>query len=133
MLTKTLSLECPRGQTGKETISSEGPTKLPEAMRALQKQIQAEQERRVQATKVMDAELDKQVHANLNLKKIANATGKVVVATQTPQTPQTPYTPQSTNDTDSVGGEGGRGGDTTARLPACDVDEKPDLHNAAEA
>jgi hypothetical protein len=36
MLTRTLSLECPRGQTGKESISSEGPTKLPEALRAVQ-------------------------------------------------------------------------------------------------
>jgi hypothetical protein len=36
MLTRTLSLECPRGQTGKETISSDGPTKLPEALRAVQ-------------------------------------------------------------------------------------------------
>ena len=36
MLTRTLSLECPRGQTGKESISSDGPTKLPEALRAVQ-------------------------------------------------------------------------------------------------
>ncbi len=36
MLTRTLSLECPRGQTGKESISSDGPTRLPEAMRAVQ-------------------------------------------------------------------------------------------------
>jgi hypothetical protein len=36
MLTKTLLLECPRGQTGKETISSDGPTRLPEARRAIQ-------------------------------------------------------------------------------------------------
>jgi len=36
MLSRTLALECPRGQTGKETISSDGPTKLPEALRAVQ-------------------------------------------------------------------------------------------------
>jgi hypothetical protein len=36
LLTRTLALECPRGQTGKETISSDGPTKLPEALRAVQ-------------------------------------------------------------------------------------------------
>lgn len=35
-LTRTLSLECPRGQTGKESISSDGPTRLPEAKRAIQ-------------------------------------------------------------------------------------------------
>jgi hypothetical protein len=36
MLARTLVLECPRGQTGKETITSDGPTRLPEARRALQ-------------------------------------------------------------------------------------------------
>lgn len=36
MLARTLSLECPRGQTGKESISSDGPTRLPEAHRAIQ-------------------------------------------------------------------------------------------------
>ncbi len=36
MLARTLSLECPRGQTGKESISSDVPGKLPEAVRALQ-------------------------------------------------------------------------------------------------
>ena len=36
MLTKTLTLECPRGQTGYDTISSDGPTRLPEARRAIQ-------------------------------------------------------------------------------------------------
>ena len=36
MLARTLQLECPRGQTGKESISSDGPTKLPEALRAIQ-------------------------------------------------------------------------------------------------
>jgi hypothetical protein len=29
-------LECPRGQTGKESITSDGPTRLPEARRAIQ-------------------------------------------------------------------------------------------------
>lgn len=36
MLARTLVLECPRGQTGKETISSDGPGSLPEARRAIQ-------------------------------------------------------------------------------------------------
>ena len=36
MLARTLTLECPRGQTGHETITSEGPTRLPEARRAIQ-------------------------------------------------------------------------------------------------
>lgn len=35
MLNKTLGLECPLAETGKETISHEAPTKLPEAKRAL--------------------------------------------------------------------------------------------------
>lgn len=36
MISRTLQLECPRGQTGRESISSDGPTKLPEAHRAIQ-------------------------------------------------------------------------------------------------
>jgi len=36
MLARSLALECPRGQTGHETISHEGPTRLPEARRAIQ-------------------------------------------------------------------------------------------------
>ncbi|AMV25910.1 hypothetical protein VT84_16040 [Gemmata sp. SH-PL17] len=36
MPARTLSLECPRGVTGSETIASEGPTRLPEARRAVQ-------------------------------------------------------------------------------------------------
>jgi hypothetical protein len=36
MLMRTLVLECPRGQTGREVISSDAPTRLPEARRALQ-------------------------------------------------------------------------------------------------
>ena len=36
MMSSTLSLECPRGQTGKESITHEGPTRLPEARRAVQ-------------------------------------------------------------------------------------------------
>lgn len=35
MLAKTLSLECPLGESGKETISAECPVKLPEAMQAI--------------------------------------------------------------------------------------------------
>ncbi len=35
MLTKTLALECPGGESGKETISAECPIKLPEAMQAI--------------------------------------------------------------------------------------------------
>lgn len=36
MLARTLTLECPRAQTGHETISSDGPSQLPEAKRAIQ-------------------------------------------------------------------------------------------------
>ncbi|MBY0513231.1 MAG: hypothetical protein K2P78_04880 [Gemmataceae bacterium] len=36
MVARTLTLECPRGQTGHETISHDGPTRLPEARRAIQ-------------------------------------------------------------------------------------------------
>jgi hypothetical protein len=36
MLARTLVLECPRGQTGREAITSDGPTRLPEARRAIQ-------------------------------------------------------------------------------------------------
>lgn len=36
MIARTLTLECPRGQTGYETISHEAPVKLPEAKRAIQ-------------------------------------------------------------------------------------------------
>jgi hypothetical protein len=36
MLARSLTLECPRGQTGHETISHDGPTRLPEARRAIQ-------------------------------------------------------------------------------------------------
>jgi hypothetical protein len=36
MLARTLVLECPRGQTGRESISSDSPGKLPEALRAIQ-------------------------------------------------------------------------------------------------
>jgi hypothetical protein len=36
MLARTLVLECPRGETGHEVIKHEGPTRLPEAMRAVQ-------------------------------------------------------------------------------------------------
>jgi hypothetical protein len=35
-LARTLTLECPRGMTGHETITHEGPTRLPEALRAVQ-------------------------------------------------------------------------------------------------
>ncbi len=35
MLTKTLALECPNGETGKETINSDCPVKLPEALQAI--------------------------------------------------------------------------------------------------
>jgi hypothetical protein len=35
MLTKTLVLECPLAENGKETISAESPVKLPEAMQAV--------------------------------------------------------------------------------------------------
>ncbi|MDX2035299.1 MAG: hypothetical protein SFX72_01510 [Isosphaeraceae bacterium] len=36
MLAKTLTLDCPRGLHGRDQLTTEGPTKLPEAFRALQ-------------------------------------------------------------------------------------------------
>ncbi len=36
MLARSLTLECPRGQTGRQTITSDGPARLPEARRAIQ-------------------------------------------------------------------------------------------------
>jgi hypothetical protein len=36
MIARSLYLECPRGMTGSDTIKHEGPTSLPEAMRAIQ-------------------------------------------------------------------------------------------------
>jgi len=36
MVTRSLVLECPRGQTGRESITSDGPARLPEARRAIQ-------------------------------------------------------------------------------------------------
>jgi len=35
MMSRTLTLSCPRGVTGQETITSEGPTRLPEAKKAI--------------------------------------------------------------------------------------------------
>src|SRR5690606_19161135 len=35
MFTGTLSLECPHGESGKETISAESPVRLPEARQAI--------------------------------------------------------------------------------------------------
>ena len=35
MLARTLSLQCPRGESGKETITAEAPARLPEAMQAI--------------------------------------------------------------------------------------------------
>lgn len=36
MVTKTLTLDCPRGLTGSDSLREEGPTRMPEALRALQ-------------------------------------------------------------------------------------------------
>ena len=36
MVAKTLTLDCPRGETGRDQLTNEGPTRLPEAFRALQ-------------------------------------------------------------------------------------------------
>jgi hypothetical protein len=36
MLARSLVLECPRGQTGRQSITSDGPGRLPEARRAIQ-------------------------------------------------------------------------------------------------
>ena len=35
MIARSMNLECPRGQTGSETINHEGPTRLPEAKQAI--------------------------------------------------------------------------------------------------
>lgn len=35
-MARTLSLECPRGVSGRDTFTHEGPTRLPEALRAIQ-------------------------------------------------------------------------------------------------
>jgi hypothetical protein len=35
MVAKTLTLDCPRGETGRDSLTGEGPTRLPEAFRAL--------------------------------------------------------------------------------------------------
>jgi hypothetical protein len=36
MLAKTLTLDCPRGETGRDSLTDDAPTRLPEALRALQ-------------------------------------------------------------------------------------------------
>ncbi len=36
MMTKTLTLDCPRGMTGSDSLKDEGPSRLPEAFRAIQ-------------------------------------------------------------------------------------------------
>ncbi len=36
MVAKTLTLDCPRGETGRDSLTGEGPTRQPEALRALQ-------------------------------------------------------------------------------------------------
>ena len=36
MLAKTLTLDCPRGETGRDSLTNDAPTRLPEAFRALQ-------------------------------------------------------------------------------------------------
>ena len=36
MIAKTLTLDCPRGENGRDNLTDDGPTRLPEAFRALQ-------------------------------------------------------------------------------------------------
>jgi hypothetical protein len=36
MMAKTLTLDCPLGENGRDTLTNEGPTKMPEAFRAIQ-------------------------------------------------------------------------------------------------
>ena len=36
MLAKTLTLDCPRGETGRDSLTDDAPTRLPEAFKALQ-------------------------------------------------------------------------------------------------
>jgi hypothetical protein len=71
MLARTLTLECPRGQTGYETISSEGPTRLPEARRAIQS---GKLPRKVGLTLVRHAE---QYELALHAETLAVAGGKL--------------------------------------------------------
>ena len=71
MLARTLTLECPRGQTGHETISSEGPTRLPEARRAIQS---GKLPRKVGLTLVRNAE---QYELTLHAETLAVASGKL--------------------------------------------------------
>src|SRR4029079_2721740 len=71
MLARTLTLECPRGQTGYETISSEGPTRLPEARRAIQS---GKLPRKVGLTLVRHNE---QYELTLHAETLAVASGKL--------------------------------------------------------
>ena len=71
MLARTLTLECPRGQTGHETISSAGPTRLPEARRAIQS---GKLPRKIGLTVVRHSD---QYEFNLHAETLAVASGKL--------------------------------------------------------
>lgn len=61
MLARTLTLECPRGQTGKDGMTSDGPARLPEARRAIQA---GKMPRKVGLTVVRhDAQVELTLHA----------------------------------------------------------------------
>lgn len=71
MMARSLNLECPRGQTGHETISHEGPTRLPEARRAIQS---GKLPRRVGLTMVRH---DKQYEVAIGAEMFAISGGKL--------------------------------------------------------
>lgn len=71
MLARTLTLECPRGQTGHETFSHEGPTRLPEARRAIQS---GKLPRKVGLTMVRH---DQQYEFTLQAETLAVSSGKL--------------------------------------------------------
>jgi hypothetical protein len=71
MLARTLTLECPRGQTGHETISHEAPVKLPEARRAIQS---GKLPRKVGLTLVRHSE---QFELTLHAETLAVSSGKL--------------------------------------------------------
>jgi hypothetical protein len=81
MIARTLTLECPRGQTGHETISHEGPSRLPEAKRAIQS---GKLPRKVGLTLVRyDAQYELTLHAEtlaVGSAKLPNPTDDVAVA-----------------------------------------------------
>jgi hypothetical protein len=77
MLARKLALECPRGQTGHDTMSSEGPTRLPESRRAIQA---GKLPRKIGLTFVRHNE---QYELTLNAETLAVSSGKLPVMDET--------------------------------------------------